>query len=335
MDSPLWTETHAPAVDDLPQEDVRRYLDRASEEPINLLLQGPRGCGKTAAARALAASAHEHPDTDLVEINVADFFGRTKAEIASDPRFEPFLAGKSGLTKRDMINHVLTESASYPPVSGSYKTILLDNAEAAREDFQHALRRIMERHHRSTQFVIATRQPSSLVSPIRSRCFPVPVRAPTSAETAAILEGIVETEDVEYDRAGVEFVAGYAKGNLRRAILSAQTTVAESGSLTQSAAFETLGSVGIEDTINELLDDAEAGAFTDARSTLDDLLVDEGLDGAEVLEAILAVARSRYQGLDVARMHQLVGEIDVGLQEGATDRIQVGQLLAELGRDTR
>jgi len=63
------------------------------------------------------------------------------------------------MAKRDMINRVLKESASYAPMSGEYKTVLLDNAEAIREDFQQALRRVMEQHHRTTQFVIATRQP--------------------------------------------------------------------------------------------------------------------------------------------------------------------------------
>ena len=197
MESPLWTEAHRPDLAELPQDDVREYLERAVEEPINLILQGPPGSGKTAAARALAQAAHEDPDNDLVVVNVADFFQRTKSEITNDPRFSHFLTGKSDLPKRDMINHVLKESASYAPATGNYKTLVLDNAEGAREDFQHALRRVMERYHRNTQFVLTTRQPSKLIPPIRSRCFPVPVRAPTVPEIVEVLERIVEAEDAE------------------------------------------------------------------------------------------------------------------------------------------
>jgi replication factor C small subunit len=332
MESPLWTETHRPDLDELPQDDVREYLQRAVDEPLNLVLQGPAGSGKTAAARALARASHDSPDSDLVVVNVADFFQRTKSDITSDPRFEHFLTGKSSMPKRDMITHVLKESASYAPATGEYKTLLLDNAEAAREDFQHALRRTMERYHRNTQFVLTTRQPTKLIAPIRSRCFPVAVRKPTVPETVAVLERIVDREDVAHEDDGLEYVAGAADGDLREAILAAQTTHEAHGEVTMQAAYETLGDVGHDDAVEELLADAEAGEFSQARSTLDDLLVDEGFTGEEVLSAVLRVGRSRYDGEHLAELHRLAGQVDMDMTEGADDRIHLSHLLAELGR---
>ena len=332
MDAPLWTDTYAPDLADLPQDDVREYLQKAVDEPLNLVVHGPKGSGKTAAVRALAREVHDDPDNDLVEINVADFFDRTKKEIKNDPRFASFLDGRSGMAKRDMINHVLKESASYAPVSGTYKTVALDNAEGIRVDFQQALRRVMERHHRTTQFVITTRQPTKLIPPIRSRCFPVPMRAPTDDEIAAVLEDVVESEGVDYDDDGLEYVAGYADSDLRRAILAAQTTSEAEGEVTMNAAYETLGEAGADDQVKAMLDDAEAGEFTDARSTLDDLLVDEGFSGEEVLDDVLRVARSRYNGDRLAELHRLAGEIDMDLAEGTNDRLHISHLLAEIGR---
>ncbi|WP_267641730.1 AAA family ATPase [Haloarchaeobius amylolyticus] len=334
MDAPLWTDTHAPDLADLPQDEAREYLEKAVSEPMNLVLHGPPGSGKTAAVRALARESHEDPENDLVEINVADFFGRTKTEIKNDPRFESFLVGKSDLSKRDMINHVLKESASYAPVSGHYKTVVLDNAEDIRVDFQQALRRVMERYHRTTQFVICTRQPTKLIPPIRSRCFPVSLRAATNAETVDILRDIVEAEGVDYDDDGLQYVAGYAEGDLREAILATQTVYTNEGEVTMQTAYETIGEVGDEEVIQSMLDDAEAGEFTDARSTLDDLLVDEGYSGQEVLDSVLRVARKRYDGDRLARLHRLAGEVDLDMSEGTSDRVHLSHLLAELGRGT-
>ena len=87
MEGPLWTERHQPDIADLPQEGVRENLRRAVQEPMNLVVHGPKGAGKTAAVRALARETHENQN-DLIELNIADFFNRTKREIREDPRFE-------------------------------------------------------------------------------------------------------------------------------------------------------------------------------------------------------------------------------------------------------
>ncbi|WP_226011554.1 AAA family ATPase [Halomicrobium salinisoli] len=333
MEPPLWTEEHAPSLADIPQEQAREHLQRAVEEPMNLIVHGPKGSGKTAGVRALAKATHENPDADLIEINVADVFDMTKKEVASDPRFSSFVDSKRRResSKADLINHVLKESASYTPMSGSYKTILLDNAEGMREDFQQALRRVMEQYYEATQFVIATRQPSALIAPIRSRCFPVVMRAPTHAETVGALERIVEREGVDYDDDGLEYVAGYADGDLRAATLGAQTTYEQAGEITMNAAYEALNDVEADDQVETMVEAAAAGEFTDARSTLDDLLVDEGHSGVDVLEDVLAVVRSKYSGDVVAEIHRLAGEIDADLVEGTNDRLHVSHLLAELG----
>ncbi len=46
MDAPLWTETHAPSLSDLPQSEVRDRLQGAIEEPMNLWSTGRREAGR-------------------------------------------------------------------------------------------------------------------------------------------------------------------------------------------------------------------------------------------------------------------------------------------------
>ena len=334
MDEPLWIDEYAPSLADIPQEEVRDRLRDATDEPVNLVVYGPEGAGKTAAVRALAENAHTDPDNDLVELNVKDFFGMTKKEVSEDPRFAQFISSKRrrNSSKADLINHVLKESASYPPVSGDYNTIVLDNAEAIREDFQQALRRVMEQYHRSTQFVITTRQPSKLIPPIRSRCFPVPVRAPTTDEIEAVLANVADAESVETEPMALNLIASKAGGDIRYAVLAAQHAAVEGdGAITVDAAQTALSEAGHDEEIKAVLDAAAAGDVRDARKELTSLLDDEGFGGQELLSELLRVADTypeEFGEANLVRLHRLAGDVDLDLAEGNDARLHLTHLVA-------
>jgi replication factor C small subunit len=151
-----------------------------------------------------------------------------------------------------------------------------------------------------------------------------------------VLASILDAEDVAYDADGLEFLAGYADGDLRRAILGAQTTAVEADEVTMAAVHETLQDVGYDDDLASILDDAEAGEFAAARTTVGSLLDDEGYDGQSLLADLLAAARRRYDGEELARLHRLAGEIDVDLVTGTDDRLHLTHLLTAWGtRDAR
>ncbi len=333
MESPLWTDRHAPTIEELPQEHVKTYLQRVSGRPVNLLLYGPPGSGKTAAVRALARERAGGEGT-LIELNVADFFDRTKREIIEDERFAPFISDTTW-SKRRMIQHVFTEATVHAPVEGTYRTVLLDNAESVRADFQHALRRLIERHHRTTQFILTTRQLGTIIPALQSRCLPVPVPPPDDDAVVTRLETILTREDIEFDGDALELLAEDADGNLRVAILSAQATHVnqlreDDGMITETAVFDTLSTIGYGDEIEALLAHAETGDFTDARSVLDELLVDVGLEGTELLDTIVSTARTRYDEQTAAALTEVAAEIDHGLSTGGRDRSQLSWLLARL-----
>lgn len=329
MDNPLWTERYAPSVDDIQQENARQRLQQVQGKKMNLIIYGPAGCGKTASARAIAREAHDYPDEDLIEINVADFFNRSKKEIRNDPRFESFLQGRSRMAKRDMINRVLKETARNSPVSGGYKTVLLDNAESIREDFQQSLRRIMERYHESTQFIIATRQPSKLISPIRSRCFVVPMNRPTDEQILTIVTSACEQAEIQYSEAGIAGIISHANRNIRAALLSAQTVAEQSEEITDETVAEVLTDVTIEESVLELFDDVESGDFKQVRKDLGTLLTDEGYDGDELLEELLRIAEEEYSVDQTLTLHRAAGDVDMAMSEGSDDRIHLMRLLTQ------
>jgi len=309
----LWTAKHAPeGFEDLPQDEVARLLPRAEESGLNIVLHGPRGAGKTAAARLFGE--------DPYVLNASDFFGMTKKEIANDPRFRGFITAKRKreMSKADMINHVLKEVASHSSVGEGRRTIVIDNAEDTRRDFQQALRRVIERFSSSCRFVLTTRSLSALIPAIRSRGLPVAVRQPSKDERVDALERVVEREGIGAEDAGVEYVAE-AADDLREAVLLLQA-VAAHGEVTMETAYEVVEEVE-KDRIPELLESARTGDFEAAVEAADDLLIDEGWSGNDLLRRVLEETDDPHEVV-------LVGEVDAALDEGANDRIHVERLLS-------
>lgn len=351
MEQPLWIDSHQPSIDEIPQGDAREYLHEAVGSSLNLLVYGPRGVGKTAAVRALGERSHENPDSDFMVLNAADFFNRSKKEIREDPRFSNFLQGqtefskqyrqsggksnkyKRNWSKRDMLSHVLKELAGYESTSGTYKTIVIDNAEAMRGDFQQALRRIMEEHHETTQFILVTRSSSGIIPAIQSRCSPLPMQSPSEDDITRILSVIADGEEVEYTNDGLAFIAGFSEKNLRKAILSLQTVASKTDCVTGETAAEELQDVGVSDVIETMLDHAEDGSIKDGRKEIDSLLITEGLEGEEILREIVETVQYRYEEGVVMELTEHAAQVNADMLDGSNERVHLTNFLTEVSQN--
>ncbi len=337
-ESDLWTSKHSPrSIDEVSSvhPDAESLLRNVAEGRLNALIHGSEGIGKTAAAKAIASEEHgEAYENSLFVLNASDFFGMTKKEIADDPRFEGFITSKRrrNSSKADLMNHVLKEVASHTTVGTGFKTLVIDNAESMRRDFQESLRRVMERHSETCQFILTTRSSSGVIPPIRSRCFSVSLGAPTRERIRDRLKQIADEEGVEYDAMGLEFVAEEADGDLREAILTLQTVASEKDVVTMSDANEVIDSVVAGD-IEEVLSLSREGNFDDAVDVIDDLLIDEGFSGVEILEGLIdEVRRSEIDDTEAARIVRLIGEVEDEMSEagGNNERIHLERLVSAI-----
>jgi replication factor C small subunit len=229
-----------------------------------------------------------------------------------------------------MLCHVLKEISGYEKSSGGFKTVVIDNASEMRTDFQQALRRIIENNHETTQFIIITRSNSEVIAAIQSRCTPVPLRNPTTDECVNVITTMLEEEDVEYTIDGVEFLVGASEHDIREAVLTAQTVAEQTGELTQQNVFDTCSEIGYEITIDDIVVAADAGELKDARDDLDELLVDEGVSGDEVLHMISETVHNKFTDEKKLELVSAVSETDVLLSEGDNERVHLMKLLGEI-----
>src|SRR3989344_4705166 len=69
----------------------------------------------------------------------------------------------------DTIRSRVKDFARTIPISGGFKIIFLDEADALTKDAQHALRRIMENYSEKCRFILSCNYLSRIIYPIQSR----------------------------------------------------------------------------------------------------------------------------------------------------------------------
>lgn len=170
---------------------------RREELPHALSLQGPRGIGKLAFARAFAqALLCEAPAKGSVACGECSACNWFSADAHPDYRqIEPALRdseeGEEGERKaRIEVDQIraLPDFINMSSHRGGAKVVVVNPADALNVNAANALLKSLEEPPPRTYFLLVTHRPHQLPPTVRSRCQQVALHAPDAAAAAAWLE---------------------------------------------------------------------------------------------------------------------------------------------------
>lgn len=196
------------------QRAVHMFLERMVDQhkvPPAILMDGPRGVGKTTSARILAASLNCEgspvPCGHCVSCK-AVYDGTSMDVIEID-------AASNGLVEdiRRLREQVLYD------VGGNYRVILLDEAHACSTAAFQAMLKVFEEPPLNTVFVLLTTEPSRIPDTVLSRCMPFSFRRIGVTDIVGRLQHICDQEQVSVEPALLSTIAERADGGLRDAIM--------------------------------------------------------------------------------------------------------------------
>src|SRR5512136_2297625 len=308
----VWVEKYRPKKlsDVIGQKSiVERLSDYVKTRSMpHMLFAGPAGSGKTTCAIALARELYgDGWRNSLIELN------------ASDERGIDIVRGK------------IKDFARAASIGGAdFKIIFLDEADALTSDAQAALRRTMERTTQTCRFILSCNYSSKIIEPIQSRCAVFRFRRIKAEEMSRHLRNIATKEQLKLTEDGIEALLYVSEGDMRKAINSLQVA-ASMGARVDAETLYKVTSTARPEEVKTLIETALGGDFLKARSLLDDLLLQYGLSGEDIIRQI---HRSMFDtGLPDRLKVQLVdhiGEVEFRMVEGANERIQLEALLAHL-----
>ena len=108
--------------------------------------------------------------------------------------------------------------ASDTPSLGSFKLIVLDEADAMTSTAQMALRRIMEKYTANTRFCIIANYTHKLSPALLSRCTRFRFSPLKEPDIRQLVDLVIDKEDVRIQPDAVDSLVRLSKGDMRRAL---------------------------------------------------------------------------------------------------------------------
>src|SRR5512143_548049 len=176
------------------------------------IFSGPRGVGKTTAARILAKAVNcLHPDNQNPD-NTCELC----SEITENRSVNVFeIDGASNRGVEEIRN--LREAVRYGPPKGKYKIYIIDEVHMLTREAFNALLKTLEEPPSYVIFIFATTEVHKVPLTILSRCQRFDFRRIAVDEIATNLRAISKEEGVAIDEEALMVIAKKADGALRDA----------------------------------------------------------------------------------------------------------------------
>jgi DNA polymerase-3 subunit gamma/tau len=251
------------------------------------LFSGPRGCGKTSAARILARSLNCEKGPAQGPCGVCE----NCLAISRGASMDVIEIDGASNTSVDGVRQIKDE-VLFPPQAGPYKVYIIDEVHMLSNSAFNALLKTIEEPPPYIIFIFATTELHKVPATIKSRCQQFNFRLIPIETIQGILKKICAEMEIEAEDEALFWIARESTGSLRDAFTLFDQVASFSGGTIRSGLIrEKLGLVGLE-KLNAL---AEACAANDTARAF--ALTDEILSSGVAIEQFVIDLAGYYRSL--------------------------------------
>ncbi|MBI4091779.1 MAG: DNA polymerase III subunit gamma/tau [Candidatus Levybacteria bacterium] len=279
-------------VSELDLEDVRGKIEsilRAKEIPHAFLFSGPKGLGKTSAARILAKAIN--CEQKQLTTNKGQLTKKSQLSVVSSQLsdIEPCNVCDNcvSITNGSNIDVLEVDAASnrgideirdlrgkikYAPAALRKKVYIIDEVHMLTTDAFNALLKTLEEPPSHAVFILCTTEVEKVPGTIASRTFHVQFKKPTKDEIFHSLLRIVKGEKLDVDKQVLDEIFKLSEGSFRDAAKTLEELViARKGKITVEVLETTFKTAGMEHEIDKLLEAVAQKNLKEALKIIDEL----------------------------------------------------------------
>ncbi len=307
------------------------------------LFTGPRGVGKTSAARILAKALNCQKGPTADPCNQCS----NCIEITESRSIDVFEIDGASNRGIDEVRN-LRENIRYTPASGKYRIYIIDEVHMLTTEAFNALLKTLEEPPSHVMFVFATTEPHKVPVTIVSRCQRFDFRRINIQEMLTRLRDICKTEKITVDDEALLLIANKADGSLRDSQSVLDQMISFTGDkITAELVIKGLGLIS-QELFFEVTDVLASGEVPKGLTLVDKIIADgydveefltgfsehlrnllivrsmestELIDTTEPLKKKYLESVSRFQEEDILRLIRIVTQTIYTLKRSANPRI--------------